>query len=304
MTGESPDALSAVRTPLVRLGNLFPGRQVYAKCEFLAPSGCFKVRGAVHLLEHLRRQGRTRLLVVPSMGNTALGAAVGARAFGFSMIGVVPTTISRAKDEKLQALGVELRKIAGGGSELLRQAAQLAEERGGYFVHPHLDPLWTDGYATIAEQVLADLPDCRSLVFPVGGGGLLLGLAAHLEAHPAPVRLVGCEPFNYPKYAPHDHPRSATIADGLLLEVPHPPVRQKIDALGTPIHLVAESAIRAAMAGLYAGQGLVVEPSSAVAVACVRAHPELEEPLCVVLTGENVAREDFRRLIAEDVAGT
>src|SRR5205814_2677203 len=94
------------QTPLIRLGNLLPQREVYAKCEFLAPSGCFKIRGAVHLLEHLRRESSTRHLVVPSMGNTALGAAVAAQAFGFSMTGVVPQTIARAKDDKLRALGV------------------------------------------------------------------------------------------------------------------------------------------------------------------------------------------------------
>src|SRR5271155_603955 len=93
-------------TPLVRLGNLFPERGVYAKCEFLAPSGCFKIRGAAHLLDHLSREGNVRHLIVPSMGNTALGTATGAKAFGFSMTGVVPQTISRAKDEKLRALGV------------------------------------------------------------------------------------------------------------------------------------------------------------------------------------------------------
>src|SRR5438034_2969577 len=160
------------QTPLIRLGNLFPRREVYAKCEFLAPSGCFKIRGATHLLERLSREGRTRHLVVPSMGNTALGAATAARTFGFSMTGVVPQTIARAKDEKLQALGVELVKIAGGGSDLLRHATQLAKERGGYFVHPHLDPLWTDGYQSIAAEILQALPSCRSLVLPVGGGGL------------------------------------------------------------------------------------------------------------------------------------
>ena len=106
--------LVPLQTPLIRLGNLFPRRQVYAKCEFVAPSGCFKIRGATHLLEHLKREGRTPPLIVPSMGNTALGAAVGAKAFGFTMVGVVPQTIARAKDEKLQALGVELIKIAGG----------------------------------------------------------------------------------------------------------------------------------------------------------------------------------------------
>src|SRR6184192_2560122 len=183
-------------TPLVRLGNLFPQKKVYAKCEFLAPSGCFKIRGATHLLDHLSREGRTRPLVVPSMGNTALGAAVGAKAFGFSMTGVVPQTIARAKDEKLRALGVNLIKIAGGGSDLLRHATNLAKENGGYFVHPHLDPLWTDGYQSIAAEVLHALPGCRSLVFPVGGGGLLLGLLKYVRNNRAAVRLFGCEPYN------------------------------------------------------------------------------------------------------------
>src|SRR6516164_3917241 len=163
--------LPSLQTPLVRLTNLYPDRDVYAKCEFLAPSGCFKIRGAAHLLAHLQKETGKRPLVVPSMGNTALGAAVGTRAFGFSMVGVVPQTIGRAKDEKLQALGVELIKIAGGGTDLLRRATQIAAEREAYFVHPHLDPLWTDGYRSIAEEVLRALPDCRSLVFPVGGGG-------------------------------------------------------------------------------------------------------------------------------------
>src|SRR5436305_7134137 len=98
--------LPPLHTPLVRLGNLFPEQRVYAKCEFLAPSGCFKIRGADHLLKHLSNEGQRQPLVVPSMGNTALGAATGAKAFGFSMVGVVPRSISRAKDERLQALGV------------------------------------------------------------------------------------------------------------------------------------------------------------------------------------------------------
>jgi threonine dehydratase len=296
--------LSLSPTPLVRLGNLFPRHEVHAKCEFLAPSGCFKIRGATHLLEHLQRAGRARHLVVPSMGNTALGAAVGARAFGFTMTGVVPQTISRAKDEKLQALDVELIKVAGGGSELLRRATVLAEERGGYFVHPHLDSLWTNGYRTIAAEVLATLAGCQSLVFPVGGGGLLMGLLSHLRDHPAPVRLYGCEPYSYPKYARFDHPRSATIADGLILETPHPVVQKAIADAGVTISLVAETDIRAALRDLFETQGLVVEPSSAVPLAFLKAHAgDLAEPVCVILTGENIAREDHRRLMSEAPAG-
>src|ERR1700682_3865610 len=167
---------TTVSTPLVRLGNLFPKREVYAKCEFLSPSGSFKDRGAAYLLGALSGERQTNLLVVPSMGNTALGAAVAAKKFGFSRVGVVPQTIGRAKDEKLQAFGVELIKVAGGGTDLLNRAKLVAQERQGYFVHPHLDSLWTDGYQVIAEEIMSGLPACRSLVFPVGGGGLLMGL--------------------------------------------------------------------------------------------------------------------------------
>jgi threonine dehydratase len=190
-------------------------------------------------------------------------------------------------------------KIAGGGSDLLRCATSVAQERGGYFVHPHLDPLWTDGYQSIAAEVLRDLPGCRSLVFPVGGGGLLMGLLAYLRQYPTPVRLYGCEPYNYPKYARFEHRRSTTIADGLLLETPHPAVQQAIAQAGVAISLVPEPDIRTALRELFQTQALVIEPSSAITLAFVKAHvEELEEPVCVILTGENIAREDHQRLIS------
>jgi threonine dehydratase len=285
-------------TPLICLSNLFSEKQVYAKCEFLAPSGCFKIRGAVHLLDHLSSQGRFPPLVVPSMGNTALGAATGAKEFGFAMVGVVPQKISRAKNERLQGLGVELVKIEGGGSDLLKRAAQIANERDGYFVHPHLDPFWTNGYQGIAEEILNELPRCRSLVFPLGGGGLLMGLTEYLLRHSAPAQLFACEPYNYPKYAPFQHERTQTIADGLILEVPHPQVQQRIEAAGITIDLLNDGEIRAAMKELYAEHALVVEPSSAITTAFVKKHlQKLEEPVCVILTGANIAREDFDHLV-------
>ena len=287
----------SLQTPLVRLSNLFPHRTVYAKCEFLAPSGCFKIRGAVHLLEHLLQQSAKRPLVVPSMGNTAMGAAVGARAFGFTMVGVVPQNIARAKDERLQALGVELIKITGGGSDLLKHATTVAAERNGYFVHPHLDPLWTNGYQAIAKEILNQLPDCRSLVFPLGGGGLLMGLTEYLLIHPSPVRLHGCEPYNYPKYASFSHARSATVADGLLIEIPHPKVQQRIRETGATVHLVSDPEIIGALRELYDKQGMAVEPSSAITTALVQSlGRELEEPICVILTGQNVTPEDHAKL--------
>jgi threonine dehydratase len=291
--------LASPKPPLVRLGNLFPNQRVYAKCEFFALGGSYKIRGAKHLLESLQKAGPLPPLIVPSMGNTALGAAVAAKEYGTQMVGVVPTTLSRAKDEKLQALGVELVKVAGGGSDLLRTATELAKSRGGYFVHPHLDANWTDGYQAIADEILKDLPDCRSLVFPVGGGGLLMGMTEYLKKHSQRLALHGCEVWNYPTYAEFSHPRSKTIAEGLVLETPHPPVAQRIKEMDIAFHLVKEDEIRTALRELFDMQGLIVEPSSVVTTAFVKAHAEkLEEPIAVVFTGENISREDFWGLIS------
>jgi hypothetical protein len=136
-------------------------------------------------------------------------------------------------------------------------------------------------------------------VLPVGGGGLLLGVLAALRTNPGPLRVIGCEPFNFPKYARFSHPRTATIADGLLLDVPHPVVQQAIADNRVEMGLVPEDAIRSALRDLFETQGLVIEPSCAVPLAYVQAH-QLEEPICVVLTGENITREDHRRLIGRD----
>jgi threonine dehydratase len=247
------------------------------------------------LLDHLSKSGGLRRLVVPSMGNTALGAAVGAKAFGFAMTGVVPTTIARAKDEKLQALGVELFKIAGGGSDLLRRAKEISSETRAYFVHPHLDASWTDGYQAIAAEVMRDLPECRTLVFPLGGGGLLMGLTEWLRKQSGRVKLVGCEPFNYPKYGQFDHARTATIADGLLLEHPHPQVQQRIAEDKVEVALVPDEHIRAALKAIFDTQGLFIEPSSAISTALVASRTDLPEPVCVILTGQNIAPEDHAK---------
>jgi threonine dehydratase len=287
-------------TPLVRLCSLF-SQEVYAKCEFLSASGCFKIRGAAYLLDRIERRGGTRHLVVPSMGNTALGAATAAKALGFTMTGVVPQSISSDKESKLRALEVELMKLNAGGSELLQTAKQIAAERNGYFVHPHLDPDWTDGYAAIADEILATLPTCGAIVFPLGGGGLLLGLLKQVRDAGSAVRLIACEPRSYAKYAPGDHERTTTIADGLRLEKPHLVVQQAIADADLTVGLVSETAIRAAMRDVYREHGLFIEPSAAVPLAYVQEHvTRLQKPICVILTGSNITRDDHQRLMAEE----
>ncbi len=127
----------------------------------------------------------------------------------------------------------------------------------------------------------------------------MMGLTEYFLKQPAPIKLLGCEPYNYPKYARCWHQRTRTIADGLILESPHPTVQQRIASLGITMALISEEDIQSAMRELFHEHALVVEPSSAVPLALVIAgHQELVEPICVVLTGGNIAREDFARLIS------
>ena len=127
-----------------------------------------------------------------------------------------------------------------------------------------------------------------------------MGLTEYLlpgRSH-APLAMIGCEAYNYPTYAKFNHARSKTIADGLVLEVPHAKVQKRIDEQKIPIHLVHDADIRTAMRELFDKQGMLVEPSSAVTLAYVRENLErLEQPICMVLTGDNITREDFFALI-------
>jgi len=328
----------------VRLGRVFPEQQVYAKCEHLAPSGSFKIRGSLHLLRTLTDPnvgGTTTTpsgpLVVPSMGNTALGCAEGLKMLAaastgggaaMSMVAVVPASITRAKQDKLRSMGIELLMVDGSGSAVLDAARTHADDTPGYMVHPHLDHHWTDGYQTLIDEVLRQLPECRSIVFPVGGGGLLMGLSARapiVSPLGHTVELVGCEPAVAAKYAAADtraafqaHRAVRTIADGLMLDRPHVAVQERIEAHKMHVGLVCEGSIPAAMRTLYEQHGLLVEPSSAVPVAYVHscfasaaphathdaaavasARRRLAEPIVVVLTGDNIARDDFFRIIRD-----
>ena len=130
-----------------------------------------------------------------------------------------------------------------------------------------------------------------------------MGLTEYCLQHRTKMELVGVEAFNYPTYARFEHPRTKTIADGLVLEVPHPKVQERIKAMGIGIHLVKDDDIRTAMRELFMTQGLMVEPSSAITAAFVKAHlRDLQEPICIIPTGDNITREDFYRLIDEPAA--
>jgi threonine dehydratase len=358
----SASTVTTPATPLVRLSNLFPNHQVFAKCEHLNVSGSFKIRGALHLLDALSHQSPpVSTLVVPSMGNTALGCAEGIKmvnqqpppreaTLGFKMVAVVPQSITPAKDRKLASMGIEMIKVAGAGKAVLDAAHAHAQSTNSYMVHPHLDCSWTDGYQRIISEIQQQLPSCRTIVFPVGGGGLLMGLtcAQQLDQQQVDgngrmcaIKFVGAEAAAAFKYTTFNIDRShhvgSTIADGLMLDVPHAQVQQRVAECKLDIGLVSERDIKQTMHDMYQLHGMMIEPSSAVPVALVRAciahhssssttttmhatvatsdatdiaPPELsvlnytathaiqlQEPIVVITTGDNIGRDDFLHIV-------
>ncbi len=203
-------------TPLVRLANLFPTREVYAKCEFLAPSGCFKIRGATHLLEHLQ----------PGGANPATGRAVdgehGPRR-GRRCTGVRLRHDRRRAADHRPGQGREAaspgRRVRSRSPAVAATCCAAPPTSPRSAAATSCIPTWIRSGPTATSpsppRFCTPCPTAARSCFPVGGGGLLMGLLAYLRNNPAPVRLFGCEPYNYPKYARFDHARSTTIADGL-----------------------------------------------------------------------------------------
>lgn len=267
---------------------------VYAKLETRQPTGSFKVRGA---LSAAAAYGRARI-VTASAGNHGLGIAYAATRLGVTATVVVPETASTAKVAQLETLGIDLRRIGADYDAAEAEAIDLARESGGRFVSAYNDPAVVAGQGTIAAEIIEQLDGPATVVVPVGGGGLLAGVAQALLDR-AGWQAVGVETaasrgcsaaIAAGKVVPV--PVTATIADGLAGNLePGSITPGLIVGAGATVCAVPETAIRAAVRELVTQHGLVVEGSGAVGLAALREGlVPLEQPVVLVLTGRNIAR--------------
>ena len=286
-------------TPLLRAEKIenAAGCQLYLKPETLQITGAFKIRGALNKALSLSREEIANGMIATSSGNHAQGLAYAARMLGVKAILVLPVTTPKIKIENTKALGAEVILFDGDTAARWKRVYEIAEENNYAAVHAFEDPMVMAGQGTIGCEILQDLDDVDTIIVPVGGGGLISGIATAIKETKPSVRVIGAEPALTPKYF-HSRvnkertslPLKNTIADGLRISIPgqnpYPIIEKYVDE----IVLVEDEHIIAGMRTLAKDAKLIAEPAAAIGVGALLAGSikvKPDEKVCAVLTGGN-----------------
>jgi len=258
--------------------------KLYLKLENQQPIGAFKLRGAYNKIASFTDEERRRGVVSYSSGNHAQGVAYAARALGVKAVIVMPNNAPAMKREATAALGAEIVLVGPGSDERMLKAQELAAKCGYAIVPPYDDEQIIAGQGTIGLEILEDLPEVETVLVPVGGGGMISGMATAVKSSKPSVKVIGVEPEvagdaqaslragKIVQYTAEQVTR--TLADGLrtqsIGQANFEHIKQYVDDIVT----VSEDAIRGAMQRLAADRRTVAEPSGAVAVAAFLFHRE------------------------------
>lgn len=273
------------------------GRPAAVKCESMQRTGSFKIRGASNAVRLLDEATAARGVVTHSSGNHALALATAAAARGIPAHVVMPANASRVKRAAVEAAGAAVHESGNTAAERAAACEDVARRTGAFVVPPYDHPWTIAGQGTVGLEIAAQLPDAATVVVPVGGGGLIGGIAVALRDARPGIRIVGAEPslagdaaesFRTGRIAPQHPPVS--IADGLrapLGELTFPLLRDLVDDVVT----VSEDEIAAAMRFAFEDMRVVIEPSAAVGIAALtagRCGGDPSRPAAIVLCGGNV----------------
>jgi len=272
----------AVRTPLLEWTAASEQRKLFLKLENQQPIGAFKLRGAYNKVASLDPIARSRGVVSYSSGNHAQGVAYAARALGVKAIIVVPGNAPKIKIDATAALGAEIIFVGPGSEERRVRAEELASQHGYAVVPPYNDEKIIAGQGTVGLEILEQLPEVETILVPVGGGGLISGVAAAIKLSNPKIKVIGVEPEfasdaraslragHVVAFAAEQVTR--TLADGLRTQSIGAINFQHIRVYVDDIVSVTEGEIREAMQALSTNPQTVAEPSGAVAPAAFFFH--------------------------------
>lgn len=287
------------KTPLVPAPMLSEaaGCEVWLKLETQHPTGSFKERGALNKLLALNANERGAGVVAMSAGNHAQGVAYHARRLGIPATIVMPEGTPFTKIDRTERLGATV-VLQGESLVAARQAADaLARDQGLVPVHPYDDPAVIAGQGTIALEMLADEPALDALIVPIGGGGLISGIAVAAKAAKPAIGIIGVQSALYPAMAevlagraPDTTTAGATLAEGIAVKEPGTITRQIVAALVGDIRLVEDAQIEAAIEHLVDREKVVAEGAGAAGVAALLADPGRlrGRRVGIVVTGGNI----------------
>jgi threonine dehydratase len=297
----------AVRTPLLDAAALSArlALPVALKCEHLQPIGAFKIRGAYTAVSRIAPESRARGVITYSSGNHGQAVAFAARLLGTHAVVVMPERAPAIKVEGVRRYGGEVVIAGNSSSERWERARALAEERGLAMVPPYESLDVIAGQGTCGLEILEEWPAVETILVPVGGGGLIAGIAAAVSALKPTVRVIGVEPVGAPKLAraleagrPVKLDRTDSLADGLLpLAIGELPFAV-LSGVVRESMLVSEEEIAAAVRFLSREMGLSTEPSGAVTTAALLSgRAPISGPTVAVISGGNVDPDLLKRLV-------
>jgi threonine dehydratase len=297
---------SIIRTPLVFSPTLsvMTGANVYLKLETLQKAGSFKVRGASNKILSRHDSLRDHGVIAASAGNHAQGVAVAAHSAGVPATIVMPEWASLSKQEATRSYGAKV-VIAGKSlEESIMTAKKIAQESGGLFIHPFDDDDIIAGQGTIALEILEDLPETDMIVVPVGGGGLIAGIATAAKAIRPEIAIIGAQAQACPSAVDPSacNPQKKTIADGIRVAEPGTRTKPLMKTLVDRIVLASEDQIADAMLLLLERKHIVAEGAGAVSLAVILngsfAIREGSTVVCVI-SGGNVDSALLFRIVRQ-----
>ena len=299
MVREAQEALRGIarRTPLDRAPKF--GENVYIKAENLQLTGAFKLRGAYNKIRSLTPEEAARGVIACSAGNHAQGIALSASRLGIKAVICMPAGAPISKVEATRGYGAEVVLVPGVYDDAAAEAERLTKEQGYTFAHPFNDPLVIAGQGTIGLEILEQLPDVEQIVVPIGGGGLIGGIAFAVKQLKPDCRIVGVQAAGAASMylsrhagGPTELRSVSTIADGIAVKKPGDLTfalcQQYVDEVVT----VSEDEIASAILALMEGQKTVAEGAGAVPVAAVmfgKVDTSEKKTVCVVSGGQRQA---------------
>jgi threonine dehydratase len=303
----------AVRTPMLhsRYWSELTGADVNLKAECLQRTGSFKVRGATNIIALLSPAERARGVIAVSAGNHAQGVAVASREAGIRCTVVMPENAALAKVEATRAYGATIIQAGRTFAEAAERMRAIAAERDLTVVPPFDDPRIIAGQGTLGLEIAQEVPDVDMVLVPVGGGGLIAGVAIAVKALAPRARVIGVQAAAVPGAAESFRLRAAltanqhdTIADGIAVATPGSITLAHMLTYVDQIVTVDEEAITQAMVALLERSKLVVEGAGAVGVAALAQRVVLPKGgrVVVVLSGGNLDLNLLGRVVEHGLA--
>ncbi len=296
----------ARRTDLLHAVNLPGEAEIYLKSENLQVTGSFKLRGAYNKISSLTEEQKAAGIIACSAGNHAQGVALAATRMGIRSVVCMPDGAPISKVEATKRLGAEVVLVKGGYDDAHAYAIELQKKTGATFIHPFNDELVIAGQGTIGLEILDQLPDVDAVIVPVGGGGLISGVACAVKNLNPNVKVYGVQAAGAPSMANSQRDgrivtldSAATFADGIAVKTPGDLTFAMTRAYVDDIVTVSEDETAAAILALIEQQKLIAEGAGAVSVAAAIFNklPLAGKKTVCIVSGGNIDVNILSRVI-------